>query len=188
MSTLPKTYLTPEEYLEIERKAEYKSEYCQGKMFAMAGARWVHTLIVGHLVGQLEQQLRGRCHVSANDLRVGVSPAGIYTYPDVVVVCGPPKFLDGQLDTLLNPILIAEVLSPSTEAYDRGYKFEQYKLIESFRDYLLVSSDRVRAELYTRQADGQWPLTAANELKDTLELASVGCTLRVSDLYDKVEL
>lgn len=188
MATLPKTYLTPEEYLEIERKADYKSEYFQGEMLAMSGARWAHTLIVVHLAGQLDQQLSdGPCHVSSSDLRVCVSPEGLYTYPDVVVLCGDPKFLDGQLDTLLNPILIAEVLSPSTERYDRSRKFEQYKLIESLREYLLVSTDRIHAELRTRYPDGRWILTEASRLEDTLDIPSLGCVLKLSDLYKKVK-
>ena len=190
MSSLPKSYLTPEEYLEIERKAKYKSEYFQGKMVAMSGAKWVHTVIVGHLVWQFGQQLAdGPCHVSARDLRVCVSPTGLYAYPDVGVVCGDPKFLDGQLDTLLNPVLVAEVLSPSTEKYDRGRKFEQYKSIDSLQAYLLVSSDCIHAELFTRQTGGEWPLTvSATRLEDTLEIPSLGCTLRLSDIYRKVNL
>jgi Uma2 family endonuclease len=189
MSTVPKTYLTPQEYLEIERKAEYKSEYYQGEMFAMSGARLVHNKIAVHLSSQLDQQLADRpCDVAGSDMRVCVSPQGLYAYPDVVVVCGEPKFLDGQLDTLLNPILIAEVLSPSTEKYDRGRKFDQYKSIESLREYLLVSSDRVRADLYTLRPDGIWRLTAATRLEDTLEIPSLGCVLKLADLYNKVTL
>jgi len=189
MSTLPKTHLTPEEYLEIERKAEFKSEYRQGQMVAMAGAREAHNLIVAHIIAQLDQQFRSRpCRVYPSDMRVYISRVGVYTYPDVVAVCGDREFLDGQLDTLLNPNLIVEVLSPSTEAYDRIRKFESYRSIESLRVYLMVSSDRVHAELFTREADGRWSMREVNGLADTLEVASVGCTLRVSDLYDKVEL
>jgi Uma2 family endonuclease len=189
VSTLPTKYLTPEEYLEIERKAEYKSEYFQGEMFAMSGARLVHNKIAVHLSSQLDQQLADRpCDVAGSDMRVCVSPQGLYAYPDVVVVCGEPEFLDGQLDTLLNPILIAEVLSPSTEKYDRGRKFDQYKSIQSLREYLLVSSDQIHADLYTRQPDGQWLLTSATRLEDTLEIPSIGCALELADLYRKVTL
>jgi Uma2 family endonuclease len=120
-------------------------------------------------------------------MRVRVSPTGLFTYPDVVVVCGPPQFLDDQRDTLLNPTLIAEVLSPSTEAFDRGRKFEHYRSLESLAEYLLVGSQRVSAELYTRQADGRWLLTAANSLEDTLDLPATGCRLPLAEIYEKVE-
>jgi Uma2 family endonuclease len=188
MSTQPKPWLAPEQYLEIERLAEYKSEYYQGEMFAMAGARWNHNLIAGNLVGELRQQLRSRpCSATPSDMRVRVSATGLYTYPDVVVVCGPPQFLDDQRDTLLNPTLIAEVLSPSTEAYDRGRKFEQYRTLESLAEYLLISSQRVSAELFARQPDGRWLLTAAASLEDTLELPATGVNLPLAGLYEKVE-
>ncbi len=150
MSAQPKTFLTPEQYLEIERRAEYKSEYYRGEMFAMVGAKWNHNLIVARLISQFDQQLRSRpCSVTPSDMRVRVSATGLYTYPDVVEVCGPPQFLDDERDTLLNPTLIAEVPSPSTEAYDRGRKFEHYRSLESLAEYLLVGSQRVSAELYT---------------------------------------
>ena len=189
MSTLQKTFLTPEQYLEIERKAEFKSEYYQGEMFAMAGAGWAHNRIVWNLVAEFRQQLRDRpCLGTPSDMRVRVSPTGLYTYPDVTIVCGEPQFLDERRDTLLNPNLIVEVLSPSTEAYDRGRKFEHYCSVESLSQYLLVSSERVRAELFTRQPEGGWLLTAAGQLEDSLDLQSVGCRLTLADLYEKVDL
>ena len=189
MSTLSKTFLTAEEYLEIERKAEYKSEYYQGEMFAMAGASEAHNLLVWNLIRELGQQLRSRpCHAYPSDMRVRVSPAGLYTYPDVVVVCGERQFLTEQKDTLLNPTLLVEVLSPSTEAYDRGRKFDHYKSIESLGQYLLVATDRIHADLFTRQADGSWLLTSASRMEDSLDLQSVGCRLTLADLYEKVEL
>jgi Uma2 family endonuclease len=120
-------------------------------------------------------------------MRVRVSPTGLFTYPDVIVVCGEPQFLDDQRDTLLNPTLIAEVLSPSTEAYERGQKFEHYRSLESLAEYLLVGSQRVSAELYTRQLDGRWLLTAANRLEDTLHLPATGCRLALADIYERVE-
>ncbi|HMD71178.1 MAG TPA: Uma2 family endonuclease [Bryobacteraceae bacterium] len=189
MSATPKTYLTPEQYLEIERAAEFKSEYFQGEMFAMAGAKWAHNLLVGNLIASLHEQLRSRpCAVLPSDMRVRVSRSDLYTYPDVVVVCGEPKFLDDRRDTLLNPTVLIEVLSPSTEAYDRGRKFEQYRTIESLSEYLLVSSDRVQAELFTRQADGRWLLTAAGGMEGALEFQSVGCRIGLRDVYEKVDL
>jgi Uma2 family endonuclease len=189
VSTQPKTFLTPEQYLEIERKAEYKSEYFKGEMFTMAGAKRAHNQLVAHLVRELDQQLRSRpCDVYPSEMRVYVPATRLYTYPDVTVVCGEPRFLDDQRDTLLNPGLVVEVLSPSTEAYDRGRKFDQYKSIESLREYFLVASDRVHADLYTRQADGRWLLSSADRLEDSLTLASVGAQLTLADLYEKVDL
>ena len=189
MATHPKTYLTPEQYLEIERKAEFKSEYFQGEMFAMGGARWTHNRLVANLIASLHQQLRtSPCQTLPSDMRVQVNAAGLFTYPDVIVVCGEPQFLDETRDTLLNPSVIVEVLSPSTEAYDRGRKFEYYCSVESISEYLLVSSERVRAELFTRQPDSRWMLTAANRLEDSLDLQSVGARLALADLYEKVDL
>lgn len=189
MSTQPKTFFTPEQYLEIERAAEYKSEYFNGEIFAMAGAKEAHNLLVAHMVRELDQQLRAQpCRVYPSDMRVRVSPTGLYTYPDVTAVCGEPRFVDDQRDTLLNPTLLVEVLSPSTEAYDRGRKFESYKSIESLREYLLVASDRIHADLYTRQENGRWLLTSADRLEDSLAIESVGAHLTLADLYEKVEL
>jgi Uma2 family endonuclease len=189
MSTQAKPYITPEQYLEIERAAEFKSEYFQGEMFAMSGAKWAHNVLAGNLMRELGQQLRSRpCAVVPSDMRVRVSQSDLYTYPDVVVVCGEPQFLDNRTDTLLNPTVLIEVLSPSTEAYDRGRKFEMYRTIESLSEYLLVSSDRAQAELFTRQADGRWLLTAAGGMDESLELQSVGCRIALRDLYEKVEL
>ncbi len=188
MSTLPKPFLTPEDYLKIERAAEYKSEYYAGEMFAMSGARRAHNLMAANILAGIHPQLRRRsCEVYPSDMRVLVSATGLYTYPDVVVVCGEPQFADGVMDTLVNPTLLVEVLSPSTEAYDRGRKFEQYRKIESLRQYLLVASDRVSVELYTRQASGQWLLSSAAEPDEVVELESVECRLRVGDIYEKVE-
>ncbi|MGA3239879.1 MAG: Uma2 family endonuclease [Bryobacteraceae bacterium] len=189
MSTQAKTFLTPEEYLAIERKAEYKSQYYRGEMFAMAGASLAHNTLVANSIGELHGKLRGgACRVLPSDMRVRVSATGLYTYPDVVAVCGEPRLLDNQLDTLLNPHLIVEVLSLSTEAYDRGRKFEHYQTIESLREYLLLATDRVRADLYTRQPDGRWLLTSATRLEDSLDLQSVGCSLSLAGLYERVDL
>jgi Uma2 family endonuclease len=188
MSTAPKAYLTPEQYLEIERKAEFKSEYYQGEMFAMSGARYPHIGIVANAMRELGQQLRrGPCRPFSNDMRVRVTPTGLYTYPDVVIVCGEPQFADDTFDTLLNPTVIIEVLSESTEAYDRGQKFEQYRSLESLAEYMMISSQRVSAELFARQPDGRWLLTARSRLEDSIELQSVGCHLALADLYEKVD-
>jgi Uma2 family endonuclease len=188
MSTLVKSFLTPEEYLKIERGAEYKSEYFAGEMFAMAGAAERHNLICMNIYGLVHQQLRQRpCRAYPSEMRVRVSATGLYTYPDVIALCGEPTFLDHNRDTLLNPALIIEVLSPSTEAYDRGRKFEHYRSIESLAEYLMVASDRIHADLYRRQPDGLWVLAPAGAPGDTVELRSIGCQLLLSDVYEKVD-
>jgi Uma2 family endonuclease len=187
VSTQPKTFLTPEQYLEIERKAESKSEYYRGEMFAMAGARIAHNLLLAHLLRDIGVQLRGTpCEICPSDMRVLVSASGLYTYPDAVAYCGEPRLLDQHFDTLLNPILLIEVLSPSTEAYDRGRKFEHYRSIDSLREYLMIASDRVHADLFTRQSDDRWLLTSATRLENSLELQSIGCSLNLGSLYKKV--
>jgi len=189
MSTQPTTRLTPEQYLEIERQAEFKSEYYDGEMFAMAGATEVHNLIVWNIGGELRTQLRGGlCRGYSNDMRVHIPATGLYTYPDVVVVCGDRQFLDNRRDTLLNPTLLVEVLSPSTEAYDRGRKFEHYRSLPSLKEYLLVASDRKHLDLHTRQPDNHWLSTYAAQPEETVELISVGCRLVLRDVYDGVEI
>ena len=189
MSTQQKTFLTPEQYLEIERKADFRSEYFHGGMFAMAGAQRAHNQLVASLVRELGQQFRGRpCDVYPSDMRVHVVATGLYAYPDVTAVCGEQLFADSHTDTLLNPTLIVEVLSPSTEAYDRGRKFEHYRSIESLREYLLVASDRLHADLYSRQPDGRWLLTSADRPEDSVTLESVDARIVLSDLYEKTDL
>jgi Uma2 family endonuclease len=188
MASDRKTLLTEEQYLEIERKAERKSELHDGEMFAMAGAGAAHNRLVWNLILQIGRQLgSGPCQGYPSDMRVRVSATGLYTYPDLVVVCGKPQFLDGHTDTLLNPTLIVEVLSPSTEAYDRGRKFEHYRSLPSLRQYLLVASERLESELRTRQADGQWLLGFASKAEDVIDLESVGARLMISEIYSGVE-
>jgi len=187
MSTHPKVFLTPEEYLEIERQAEIRSEYYQGEMFAMAGGSEAHNILVDNLVVAFRLKLRGgSCRSYSRDMRVQVSATGFYTYPDLVVVCGERKFLDEKRDTLLNPNLIVEVLSPTTEAYDRGRKFSHYRALESLQEYVLVSQDRIQVECFKRQSAGQWLLTAASSLEDAVCLDSVGCTIPLTDIYEDV--
>lgn len=189
MSLQPKTHLTPEEYLAIERKAEYKSEYFNGEMFAMAGASERHALIVTNVVAELRGQLRHRpCTVYSTDLRVRVSPTGLYTYPDVIVVCGQAQFADDQKDTLLNPTLIVEVLSESTKDYDRGGKFEHYRSLASLSEYVLIAQDKYHVEHFVRQPDNRWLLSETNRLEDTIHLPSIDCALALIEVYDKVEM
>lgn len=187
MSSQPTTYLTPEEYLALERKAEFKSEYVDGEIVAMTGASRKHNLVVFNITGELRQQLRGRpCEAYANDMRVRVPSSRLYTYPDLVVVCGEPQFEDKEFDTLLNPTLIIEVLSESTELYDRGKKFGFYRTLESLAGYLLVAQDECRIEQYARQADGGWLLSEHRSPEDTVRLNSIQCSLELREVYDKV--
>jgi Uma2 family endonuclease len=187
MSSQPKTYLTPEEYLAAERQNEYKSEYLDGEMVAMTGASRRHNLVAVNITGELHRQLRGRpCETYANDMRVRLPSTRVYTYPDVVVVCGEPQFEDDYLDTLLNPTLIVEVLSESTERYDRGRKFGFYRTIESLAEYVLVAQDEYRVEQYAKQTGGRWLLSDHRSPEDVVELTSVGCALGLRDVYEKV--
>ncbi len=189
MSTRPKPVLTPEAYLASERAGEQKHEYYQGEVFAMGGASFEHVSIVSNLVASLGNQLLGRPgRVFSSDLRVNVSRTGLYTYPDVGVVCDQPQFDDEQDDTLLNPGVIIEVLSPSTEGYDRGKKFAQYRNVECLAEYLLVAQDQPRIELYVRQANNDWLLHEATKLEETIRLPSIECDLKLSDVYANVEL
>jgi Uma2 family endonuclease len=188
MSTQSKPYFTPEQYLEIERKAEFKSEYYQGEMFAMSGASEVHVLIAGNVYAGLHQQLRHRpCRAYSSDMRVNVSAGGLYTYPDVTVVCGKPEFLDTAVDTLLNPTVIIEVLSKSTESFDRGKKFDLYTALPSLAEYVLISSLFVRAERFTREPNGTWNFEAKNSLEGSIHLKSIDCQLLLADVYEKVD-
>jgi Uma2 family endonuclease len=185
----PQPRLTPEEYLALERTAVYKSEYYAGEIFAMAGARERHVSIVANLMYILVGQPKGRpCKAYANDMRLKVSPTGLYTYPDIMVVCGTPVFADEQKDTLLNPTVLMEVLSESTEAYDRGKKFEHYRTLASVSDYLLIAQDQHKIEHFMRQTDNRWLFVAYTNLDDVVEIASIACALPLRDVYDKVEL
>jgi len=189
MSIQRRPHLTPEEYLALERTAEYKSEYCAGEIFAMAGASERHVSLVANLMYLLVGQLKGRpCKAYANDLRLHISPTGLYTYPDLLVVCGTPLFADEQKDTLLNPTVLMEVLSESTEAYDRGKKFDHYRTLTSVSDYLLVSQDQHKIEHFVRQAENRWLFSAHATLDDVVEIASIACVLPLQDVYDKIEL
>ncbi|MFN0170307.1 MAG: Uma2 family endonuclease [Bryobacteraceae bacterium] len=189
MSALPHPRITPEQYLEIERGADTRSEYYDGQMYALAGAAFAHIVIVGNVSFQLESLLRQRgCFVGTNDWRIRVAPDGLYTYPDVAVVCGEPRFADDQKDTLLNPVLLVEVLSASTESKDRGFKFAQYRRIESLREYVLVSQEEARVECFVRQLSGQWLLAEFVGLDAVCHLESVDCDLPLSEIYYRVEV
>lgn len=185
---LPIKFLTPEEYLRIERVAEFKSEYFAGDMFAMAGGTVAHSLLKTNVTREIGNRLKGgTCTVYDSDLRVLISKTGLFVYPDATVVCGPLETHDEHKDTVVNPTLIVEVLSDSTEAYDRGTKFEHYRTIPSLRELVLVSQDHPIVERFTLGADGVWGLTDARGLEATIELLSIGVSLPLAEIYDKFE-
>lgn len=189
MTSQPKTtYLTPEEYLAVERQNEHKSEYLDGEMVAMTGASRRHSIIALNIAAEIHGQLKGRpCEGYISEMRVSIPNRG-YVYPDVVVVCGEPQLEDKYFDTLLNPTVIVEILSESTERYDRTKKFALYRTIESLVEYVLVAQEEYIVEQYTKQPDGRWVLSDHRSLEDVLELASVQCTLALREVYDKVSL
>ncbi len=188
MSAAPRQNRTPEEYLAFERDSEQRHEFLNGEVLLMAGASANHNLIVTNMLASLHSQLRQRpCVVYPGDMRVKVNRTGLYTYPDVSVVCGSPQFEDEQRDTLLNPLLLVEVLSPSTESYDRGKKFQHYRTLASVQEYLLVAQDSPRIECYLRQENNQWLLDDVTGLEAIVELVSIQCRLPLTDVYEKVE-
>lgn len=181
-------FVTVEEYLAREREADYKSEYFNGEIFAMAGASEPHVLIVNSIIARLYLQLEHRpCKVYSNDMRLKVTSTGLYTYPDVMVVCGEVQFNDEERDMLLNPTVVVEVLSKSTESYDRTTKFEHYSKLESLQEYLLVAQSRPRVELFTKEGEGRWALLTFENLEDVVNLASIDCELALKDIYLKVK-
>lgn len=187
-SAAVQSHLTPAEYLALERKATTKSEYFEGQIYAMSGASRAHNLIVANLLSAIHTQLNERdCEVYVNDMRVKVDATGLYAYPDVLVVCDEPRFEDSSLDTLLNPTVLVEVLSPSTEAYDRGEKFSHYRHLESLQEYILVAQNCIRVEHYLRQGQ-KWLLTEFDELVDIVRLPSIACELSTRAIYAKVKL
>jgi Uma2 family endonuclease len=188
MASAPRiTRYTPEEYLAMERKAEFKSQYDGGFITAMAGASTQHNRIVLNAGGEIRSQLKGRpCDVFVSDMRLCVSKTGLYTYPDVMAGCGDQQFLDSEVDTLLNPSIIAEVLSESTESYDRGRKFRHYQQLSSLKEYVLIAQDEVLVERYTRRGD-DWLLSIFSSLDDKLGLTSIDCEISLREIYDRVK-
>ncbi len=185
MSAIQHKRWTAEEYLAFERDSEEKHEFVDGEIYLMSGASQNHNKIVGNTIVTLGMQLRNRpCEFYPSDMRVRV--ARNYTYPDVTVVCGTPEFEDSRRDTLLNPTVIVEVLSPSTERYDRGRKFHNYRGITSLQEYVLISQDTYRVERYLRQPNDEWLLSIVQGVDGSLNLTSIGCTLALADVYDKV--
>ena len=187
MSAQSQHWLTPEEYLEIERAAEFRHEYYNGRMYAMPGGSLWHSVISGNLVAELNSALKRRpCIVTNSDLRMRVAEDGLYTYPDVSVICGEPKFADRRTDTLLNPTVIVEVLSPSTERKDRGFKFAQYRKLESLQEYALVSQEEPRVEVFRRQDDGRWVWSEFGGLEAAARFDSIDVSVPLAEIYSKV--
>ncbi len=187
MSAQPQALPTLDEYLALDRDSEMRHEYVEGEIFAMSGASREHNLICSNLVAELHPRLKQKgCETYSNDMRTRIPEVGVYTYPDLVVVCGEPRFEDAEHDTLLNPTLVVEVLSPSTEGYDRGHKAIYYRSIPSLQAFMLVSQDERRIELFTRLENGQWLLSEAEGPDGVLEVAAIGSRLRLADVYDGV--
>ena len=194
------THLTPEEYIAFERKAipdaeTVRSEYVKGKVIPRSSSNRAHNLITVNIAAELHTRLRDNgCFVFANEMRISIPTAQSYFYPDVVVVCEEPRFEDDVFDILLNPIILVEVLSPSTEAYDRGEKFGHYRHLASLQEYVLVSQDKVLVEHYRRQekqstapvTGKDWIFTDFQELGEILPLTSIQCELPLQEIYERV--
>jgi len=187
MSAQTQPRLTPEQYLALDRASDFRNEYYNGCMYAMSGGSPTHAILIAGIGGELRSVLKkGPGQVATSNLRVRVSSAGLYTYPDVVVFCGEMKLAENDKDTLLNPILVLEVLSPSTEAYDRGFKFAQYRMIESLQEYALVSQTEPRVEVFRRQPSGDWLFSKSVGLESAIRFDSVACSIPLAEIYNKL--
>jgi Uma2 family endonuclease len=179
---------TPEEYLILERGADFKSEYYYGEIYAMAGGSPQHGAIAINLGSEVRASLKGKpCQAFSSDLKVRTRPDGLFAYPDVSVVCGELQFHDAAKDVVTNPTVIFEVLSESTEAYDRGRKFQDYQLIETLTDYVMISQNEPCIEHYVRKPNDKWLLTTTKGLQGQVFIASIECTLLLSEVYDKID-
>ena len=188
MASHAKTLFTPEEYLALERQAEYKSEYLDGEIFAMAGASLTHIAIEANVIRELGNQLLEKpCQVFTSNMKVDLSEHRVYAYPDALVVCGEPVFNDKYKDNLVNPLVIVEVLSDSTEGYDRGEKFLRYRKLKAFKEYLLISQHAPHVEHYFKQERNKWILSEYDDLQDSMNLPSLKITLGLSSIYAKIK-
>jgi Uma2 family endonuclease len=182
------TLYTPEEYLEFERKSETRHEFIDGEIYEMAGANKRHNRISTNIIRLLDIQLLERdCNIYGSDMRIKIASIGKYTYPDVIATCGEEVFEDETEDTLLNPMVIIEILSKSTEAYDRGAKFEYYQTIESFQEYVLITQEPFRVEQYVRKEKNVWTYFEFRNSEDIFKLNSIDCELSLKDIYHKIE-
>jgi Uma2 family endonuclease len=189
MSVQPLERWTPADYLAFERGHPGKHEFVDGRIIRQAGASRNHALISTNVTSSLHQQLRSRpCTVYGSDMRVAIPRARRYVYPNITVLCEPANFEDPIEDTLTNPTVIIEILSPSTERYDRGKKFQAYQTIESFQEYLLVAQDAIVVEHFVRRSDKLWTFDVITDPTAVISLASIDCTLRVEDIYEKIML
>jgi Uma2 family endonuclease len=180
--------MSPEEYLAFERAGEAKHEFYDGQVFAMAGTSLNHARVAKNILKRVDSQSASTgCEAFSGDIRVKVNAQGFYTYPDIVTVCGAPELEDDVLDTLLNPKVIFEVLSPSTEAYDRGSKFALYQGLDTLTDYILVAQDRCRVEHFEREDAGHWRLSVYDSIEQSLNVRSIGCEIPLSAIFDRVE-
>jgi Uma2 family endonuclease len=187
MTNLARQLITLPEYLALERSSDKKHEYYKGEMFAMAGGRRVHSVIAGNIITKINIQIEKRpCIVFGSDMKVQVKPDGLFTYPDISALCGEEKYLDENEDTLLNPSLIIEVLSESTETYDRGRKFVLYRELESLREYVLVSSDYKKVEIFRRTQNNQWLLSDSKE-NEPIIFESINASFSLEEIYNKVK-
>ncbi len=187
MDNLAKKLISVPEYLEIERTSEEKHEYYKGELFAMAGAKKKHNQIVFNIMGEFYNQLKEKpCIAFGSDMKVQVKPDGLFTYPDISALCGEEKYLDAKEDTLLNPSLLIEVLSESTENYDRGKKFILYRELESLQEYVLVSSEYKKIEIYRRTANNQWLLSDVKE-DEPVVFETIQCSVPLKEIYNKVQ-
>lgn len=189
MSAHPSTtFVTLEEYLERELHAEFKNEYFNGEIFPMFAVTPQHAAIVANVIGEIRLQLKGKpCRVYSSELRLRVTPTGLYTYPDMMVICGDLQLVEGRTDTVMNPVLIVEVLSKSTQDYDRGQKFEHYRTLSSLIDYLTVAQDDPHVVHYTRQSANSWLLVDFADLGQSIALGSISCVLPLAEVYDKID-
>ena len=182
-----KTYITPEEYLVLEEVAEYRSEYYQGEIFAMTGGTVNHNRIARDICQALTEDFEGKpCEAFMNDVRLLVQDNGLYTYPDLMVVCGDIVFAEGRDDTVTNPIVLVEVLSKSTGNYDRGPKFELYRALDTLQDYVLVDQAKVHVEHFKRLPDNRWILQEFNHLTDTLHIETIQFEMSLQKIYRNV--
>ncbi|CAN5571975.1 Uma2 family endonuclease [soil metagenome] len=188
MSAVRKPFVSPEEYLRRERCAEFRNEYVNGEILAMAGGSLPHALVNHNIVAALRSRFRGGpCTTLSSDLKVRIPASNAFVYPDIIVLCEPPQLYEDTTDVLTNPQIIIEILSPSTESYDRGEKFDMYRNVESIREYILVAQKLPHCYRFVRLPDGSWNLNAFHGLEQSLAFASISVSVPLSEIYEGVE-
>lgn len=190
MSALPMIDkpMSEADYLAFERASEVRHEFIDGRVYAMSGASEAHNLIAGSIYVSLYTQLRGRpCKVYPSDMKVRTPFTRSYSYPDISLVCGDAEFDGDSRDILLNPTVVIEVLSPNTERFDRGRKFQRYRELESLQEYVLIAQDSPHVERFARQDNGVWQLSEAHGLQASLSLTSIACVLRLAEIYEQID-